>query len=93
MENLRPFEHSGMIQIMVYLVLRTNKEEPATFTEIRDNVRVPQATIRTALNILKTMDLISENEQTGFPGKHYFELTVKGKELASYFLRVYWFLK
>ncbi|TET89791.1 MAG: hypothetical protein E3J35_08815 [Methanomassiliicoccales archaeon] len=69
----------GTFDIISYLY----RHQEACITELIRNVDVCQKTIYRAIDILLSLDLISEEEMTTFPWRKIYTLTSKGQLLAE----------
>lgn len=52
-------------------------------TELIENVHACQTSVYRAIEILRSLDLISEEEITSFPKKKIYSLTEKGRIIAE----------
>lgn len=69
----------GTFEVISYLYRQGN----ALKTELIERVHACQTSVYRAIDILKSLDLISEEESTGFPKKKIYHLTEKGRVLAE----------
>lgn len=76
---LAKLEKKAALQILVYLY---EKGEPANREELRGNIKAVMATVYSALEVLKGLDLIEEEEVGAFPFERRVWLREKGMLVA-----------
>lgn len=69
----------GTFEVVTYLYRHGN----AMKTELIERVHACQTSVYRAIDILKSLDLISEEEDTSFPKKKIYSLTEKGRIFAE----------
>jgi len=78
--SLAKLEKKTALQILVYLF---KKKEPVKREELRDNIKGVMETIYSALENLRSMDLIEEEEIGVFPFERRVWLREKGMLIAK----------
>lgn len=77
--SLADLEQTGILQILAFL----QKNGSATRTDLRDNVKAVMETIYSALNTLRRLELIEEEESKRFPFTRKVWLNKRGRTVGQ----------